>query len=89
MFCLLISVKESSQLRPKTTRAILNYEGVNQNKPSSSPQKTCTPDDPCYIVNQIYGYVHLNGNVKLYKILTTAGVAQSVKALLRMRKVGC
>ena len=67
MFFLLISVKESSQLRPKTTRAILNYEGVNQNKPSSSPQKTCTPDDPCYIVNQIYGYVHLNGNVKLYK----------------------
>ena len=23
------------------------------------------------------------------KILTTAGVAQSIKALLRMRKVGC
>lgn len=41
--------------RPQLTRAVLNYKGVNRFRRPVSVPRLCTQQNPCYVVNQIYG----------------------------------
>ncbi|XP_052683931.1 uncharacterized protein LOC128164215 isoform X3 [Crassostrea angulata] len=49
--------------RPQLTRAVLNYKGVNRFRRPVSVPRLCTQQNPCYVVNQIYGKAPIDSHV--------------------------
>ncbi|XP_056007907.1 uncharacterized protein LOC125666817 [Ostrea edulis] len=64
---------------PRKTYAILNYQGVNRFRAPVSMTRPCTAQNPCDVVNQIYGTTPVRSNVTnihLGRLKATSAVLQ-------------